>query len=383
MLPSDEELVLILAAGILFDSEPMTRDPGFTVQRPSALTAISNSVTVERICRAEYRLSIRSFGTLLSRIRSNISFSYIPPAEVIAIGMGFLSNAPTITAQCIKFGLSNSSIVSARISFIKAVLHTFSDIFSPTFWIENNRLNPPLDHVGLQSCFGAIDGTHVPIRVRSNETSAYRTRKGTIAVNVCIVAALDTDILNCFTGFEGSAHDARVFGESRMPGYLNSLPAGSFLVADTAYPLTHGRILTPYRGQRYHLSEFSDTPPLSSKELFNLRHASLRNVVERTIGILKRRFAVLRKGFEGMNKAFHNQVVLSCCLLHNFLNAERRLGNMNFDESEDSNVNLDVEAPTAHAAETAVGDGSEHNRVVAQAWRDSLASRMWQDYNQV
>ena len=34
--------------------------------------------------------------------------------------------------------------------------------------------------------------------------------------------------------------------------------------------------------------------PRNAKELFNLRHASARNVVERIFGILKRRFQILQ-----------------------------------------------------------------------------------------
>jgi hypothetical protein len=40
--------------------------------------------------------------------------------------------------------------------------------------------------------------------------------------------------------------------------------------------------LPPYREVRYHLSEFSNRNyPTNAKELFNLRHSSLRVVVER------------------------------------------------------------------------------------------------------
>ncbi|XP_035834022.1 uncharacterized protein LOC118482593 [Helianthus annuus] len=39
--------------------------------------------------------------------------------------------------------------------------------------------------------------------------------------------------------------------------------------------------MAPYRGVRYHLKEYSTRPTLNAKELFNLRHASLHNAIER------------------------------------------------------------------------------------------------------
>jgi hypothetical protein len=51
---------------------------------------------------------------------------------------------------------------------------------------------------------------------------------------------------------------------------------------------------------RYHLSEFSSTnQPTNAKELFNLRHSSLRVTVERAFGALKGRFRIID------NKCFH------------------------------------------------------------------------------
>jgi len=49
-------------------------------------------------------------------------------------------------------------------------------------------------------------------------------------------------------------------------------------------------LLVPYRSVRYHLSEWdrAKEAPRNPKELFNLRHASARNVIEQIFGVLKR-----------------------------------------------------------------------------------------------
>jgi len=54
------------------------------------------------------------------------------------------------------------------------------------------------------------------------------------------------------------------------------------------------------QGVRYHLSEYgSRNLPANARELFNLRHSSLKVTVEKAFGALKNRFRILD------NKPFH------------------------------------------------------------------------------
>ncbi|KAJ0094450.1 hypothetical protein Patl1_15833 [Pistacia atlantica] len=40
-------------------------------------------------------------------------------------------------------------------------------------------------------------------------------------------------------------------------------------------------LITPYRGERYHIKEYSQqNPPKNACELFNHQHSSLRNAIE-------------------------------------------------------------------------------------------------------
>uniref|UniRef100_A0A803L0F1 DDE Tnp4 domain-containing protein n=1 Tax=Chenopodium quinoa TaxID=63459 RepID=A0A803L0F1_CHEQI len=60
--------------------------------------------------------------------------------------------------------------------------------------------------------------------------------------------------------------------------------------------------MPPYRHIRYHLKEYTNNPPENERELFNLRHSSLRMVVERAFGVLKKRFRVLDASHFGRMK---------------------------------------------------------------------------------
>ncbi|KAJ0021133.1 hypothetical protein Pint_30996 [Pistacia integerrima] len=80
-------------------------------------------------------------------------------------------------------------------------------------------------------------------------------------------------------------------------------------------------LITPYRGERYHIKEYSQrNPPRNARELFNHRHSSLRNAIERAFGVLKKRFPIIGSGTELMyNIQTLKLIVSTCCIVHNFL----------------------------------------------------------------
>jgi hypothetical protein len=63
--------------------------------------------------------------------------------------------------------------------------------------------------------------------------------------------------------------------------------AGKYYVVDTGYPNRPG-YLAPYKGERYHMPEWHrGMEPNTPKEKFNRKHSSIRNVIERSFGLLK------------------------------------------------------------------------------------------------
>ena len=157
----------------------------------------------------------------------------------------------------------------------------------------------------------------------------------------------------------------------------NSL-IGKYYLCDAGFPLVPG-FLAPYRKTRYHRRDIEGQHPESSKELFNFRHSSLRNVVERTIGLLKRRFAYLR------HQPYHDietqaKIVLACCAIHNFLRNDDIEDVCDEDiatsDDEDNPTHVDVsedETPNAHISFTA--DVAWSNN------RNTIADLMWADYH--
>lgn len=87
---------------------------------------------------------------------------------------------------------------------------------------------------------------------------------------------------------------------------------------DAGYSNTLG-FLTQYRGVRYHLKEFNITcPPTNAKELYNLRHSSLRTTIERVFAVLKNRFPILKLPRD-YSLTTQRDIVIACCVLHNHI----------------------------------------------------------------
>ncbi|KAL2893163.1 putative nuclease HARBI1 [Bienertia sinuspersici] len=63
----------------------------------------------------------------------------------------------------------------------------------------------------FKDCIGAIDGTHIDIITAEEDQLRYRGRKGTSTVNVMVACDFDLLFTYVLTGWEGSAHDSRIF----------------------------------------------------------------------------------------------------------------------------------------------------------------------------
>ena len=107
--------------------------------------------------------------------------------------------------------------------------------------------------------------------------------------------------------------------------------------------------------------------PQTAKELFNLRHSELRNVVERTFGVLKRRFAILR-GAPEYPLDIQVKIVYALVVIHNFLAQNRA--------TELPEASIDAE-------ETAGDPGTSSSRspdIKMEKEREGIADRMWAAY---
>ncbi|KAK1257137.1 hypothetical protein QJS04_geneDACA022970 [Acorus gramineus] len=233
--------------------------------------------------------------------------------------------------------------------------------------VRHNKIFYPY----FKNAVGAIDGTHIPALVRKNKATRYRNRKGWISQNVMAACSFDLQFQYVAVGWEGSTADMRVLRWALESGGF-SVPEGKYYLVDSGYANTD-KFLAPHRSHRYHLSEFLNLGRgnrySGPNELFNHRHAQLRNVIERAFGVLKMRFKCLRCT---PYYPFRTQtrIALACCVLHNFIRREEGsdiLFNMSQDEVDGvGDVRDEIHSDVAN--EDNVGGAQLRTMITGQLW---------------
>lgn len=117
---------------------------------------------------------------------------------------------------------------------------------------------------------------------------------------------------------------------------------------------------------------------MNKEELYNLRHARLRNCVERIIGVLKNRFRLLMIS-NPYPVARQIKGIYACVLLHNLLFRFK-------DTDKDLQGHLEAESDTDEGDrrgtdDQATNDHSQNGDTEAgAAMREQIAQDMWNDY---
>jgi hypothetical protein len=124
----------------------------------------------------------------------------------------------------------------------------------------------------FSNCLGAIDGTHINVKVTCEDQQPWRNRKGGLSTNVLVACNFNDRIVYILPGWEGSTNDGRVFTSALTRGFV--IPNGCYYLADAGYNSSQ-RLFVPYCGVRYHLQENTRAGlrPANYKELWNLRHS--------------------------------------------------------------------------------------------------------------
>lgn len=124
--------------------------------------------------------------------------------------------------------------------------------------------------------------------------------------------------------------------------------------------------------------------PTNPKELFNLRHASLRNAIERIFGIVKRRFKLMAAAAE-YNTRTQAKIPGALAALHNFISTHdpddlAQIDKAPGDEDEEANMGnngpLELEINADHLG----GHISTAEKNRATERRDVIAQAMWVSY---
>ncbi|KAG8472494.1 hypothetical protein CXB51_034181 [Gossypium anomalum] len=257
--------------------------------------------------------------------------------------------ALTIWLQlCTVASWSGETVSRSFHNVLNAVIRLQDVLFKKAEPITTNSTDPRWKW--FKNCLGALDGTHIKIRVPTVDKPRYRTRKGDIATNMLGVCTPDMHFVYALPGWEGSVADGRVLRD--------------------AISRRHG-LKVPHE-DKDHLNEWRQGyQPSTPEEFFNMKHASARNVIERCFGLLKLRWGILRSpSFYPVN--VHNRIIIACCLLHNFIRTYMSLDPIEAELGEGlpSNV-IDDDDPNII---------NIHPSDAWATWRMELANQMFDEW---
>ncbi|RUS74045.1 hypothetical protein EGW08_018194 [Elysia chlorotica] len=160
---------------------------------------------------------------------------------------------------------------------------------------------------GMPNIIGCVDGTHVRIQApHGDHAQEFLNRKNFFSINVQIVCGPNLEIMNCVAKWASSVHDARILRESQLFAAFegNNKPLQGIFLADSGYMLRDW-LLTPL------------TNPATDRERrYNAAHCSTRSAVERSIGVLKRRWHCLHVELR-MEPEAACEIIFACVFLHN------------------------------------------------------------------
>ncbi|KAK2648063.1 hypothetical protein Ddye_015552 [Dipteronia dyeriana] len=245
----------------------------------------------DRRCQEQFRMEKHVFVKLCDRLRSYGLTSTKGVRLEEAVGMFLMTLGHRVGNRIIQEQFQHSGETVSRqfgIVLEKMTMFAFDEIRPPTEFNEVPhyiRSNPKYWPC-FKDCIGAIDGTHVRVSLPVDEQIPYIGRKGFPNQNIMAVCRFDMLFTFVWPGWEGSAHDTRIFLEAlRNTEFKFPIPPDDkYYLVDAGYANMKG-YLAPYKGERYHLPVFRTSgQPIGSRETFNYVHSSLRSVIEHCFG---------------------------------------------------------------------------------------------------
>ncbi|XP_059656218.1 uncharacterized protein LOC132303127 isoform X2 [Cornus florida] len=375
-----DEMELVAAAAGYYYYNSITKQPCRSVS-PSGSGFMTEILNGDHdVCREMFRMDKHVFHKLSETLRQRGMLrdtAGVMIEEQLAIFLNIVGHNERNRVIQERFQHSGETISRHFNNVLKAIKSLSREFLQPPPFstppeiVTSNRFYPY-----FKDCIGVIDGMHVPAHVPAKDQSRFRNKKGVLSQNVLAACTLDLQFIFIYPGWEGSAADSRVLRAVLDDPDQNfpQIPQGKYYLVDAGYSNMEG-FIAPYQGVRYHLHEYkgANQLPRSAKELFNHRHSSLRNAIQKSFDVLKARFPILKLAPQ---YGFHIQrdIVIAACVIHNHVRREEK-NDWLFASAEGGAVEElpDVDEPDMHLA-------SSIQEQIASAMRDSIAAEMWNDF---
>ncbi|XP_060800801.1 putative nuclease HARBI1 [Amyelois transitella] len=217
---------------------------------------------------------------------------------------------------------------------------------------------------GIPGVLGCIDCTQIAIIRPTENEERYFCRKHYHSLNVQLICDADMQITSVDASFGGATHDSFIWNSHPIKNHLENLDETTWLLGDSGYPL-----------RKFLMTPVVNALPETPEGHYTNVHVRARNVIERTIGLLKSRFRCLLA-----HRVLHYKpqvaasIVNACVILHNICNK----ANLPAPEISDADSSQEAQMQPANLAEDTVSS-SQNNQALQQgvAIRNDLIRRLW------
>lgn len=269
-----------------------------------------------------FRLGKPAFCRLVRWLRDNTGLQGgrdILVEQKVMVVLWVLAHGEVQRNTAHRFGLCQATVCNIIEELLPMLvkLHQHFVRLPDDNWLDPAiELDPKLN--AFNGCIGAIDGTHVAAYIPSCQQLRWFDRKSRVTQNVFAAVRSDFSFSYVLAGAEGSMNDASLCNQALSRRF--KIPGNRYYLGDAGFGARDG-IVVPFPGIRYHLQDWrnSSRPPETKKELYNLRHARIRVVVEQAFGQLKRRWKIIRSAPPECSLSKQAQIVYAVTGLHNFM----------------------------------------------------------------
>lgn len=227
--------------------------------------------------------------------------------DQLLIGLRFYATGSFQLVVGDVFNVSKSTVCLTvhRVTSAIASLREKYVVFPTSVDDQRRTMQAFYSRAKMPGIIGAVDCTHVAIQSPgSDDAEIYRNRKGFFSINVQLVCEPTGYITDVVARWPGSVHDSTIFDNSQLRAMLETQQTNRCLVGDGGYAC-----------RRYMLTPLNN-PVTAAERSYNAAQILARNCIERTIGMLKRRFPALKYGLR-LKLSNTLPVIVACVILHN------------------------------------------------------------------
>eukprot|EP00117_Sycon_ciliatum_P012448 scpid75727/ scgid13513/ Putative nuclease HARBI1; Harbinger transposase-derived nuclease len=319
---AEEDILVPLLLAILG-----LREKRDSVPRIANYTELTVTLFNDKDFHEHFRMRRGPFELLLTEICANsngilplthIAGGRVPttPTKHLLITLWILGSQCCIRDVADRFGVSKWTVWTV----IRRVCTILVNYLAPKFikWPTGARVKTVSEGfeaiAKLPGVIGSIDGSHMEVKPPSDDMDSYGNRLSYYSIVLQAVCDSEMVFTNCFAGYPGSVHDARVLRNSELgleAGAHQALLFASetYIIGDSAYPLETW-LMVPFKQQGGHAFTWQ-------QGVYNHAHADTRKVIERAFRLLKCRWRKLQMiDLDGTE--YYPQIIVAACVLHNF-----------------------------------------------------------------